>query len=80
MAIQEGCLSIPGIVIDVERPVSIRLRWKTLAGEDKVEDLTGPAARVAQHEIDHLDGVLLSDRLDDETRAAVRSALAADLD
>jgi len=76
---QEGCLSIPGIVIDVERPEAIRLRWTTLSGEEKHAELTGPAARVAQHEIDHLDGVLMYDRLDGETRDAVLSALEADL-
>jgi len=76
----EGCLSIPGIMVEVERPTAIRLRWTTLAGEETAADLTGAAARVAQHEIDHLDGIMMYDRLDDETRESVLSALEADLD
>ena len=76
----EGCLSIPGIMVDVSRPSAVRLRWTTLSGEVMAEDLTGAAARIVQHEIDHLDGILMYDRVDDATRESVLGALEAELD
>lgn len=59
----EGCLSIPGVEADVYRPVGIRLRWMDLDGERHEESFDGLRARVLQHEIDHLDGILFPDRL-----------------
>ena len=72
----EGCLSIPGIVTQVQRAKAIRLRWTDLAGEDHEEILQGFAAVCAQHEYDHLDGILTLDRISPEDRAAAERALA----
>jgi peptide deformylase len=60
---QEGCLSLPGLWADVERSTSIKLRYTTQAGEVCEEEATGFKAVVLQHEIDHLNGVLFTDRL-----------------
>ena len=58
----EGCLSIPGITVDVERPVHVRVRARDEEGEPRVVEASGMEARVIQHEMDHLDGVLILDR------------------
>jgi peptide deformylase len=67
---EEGCLSIPGIWIDVERSVHIRVRGLDEDGEAVVIDAQLDEARVLQHEIDHLDGVLTLDRTGKEQRRA----------
>jgi peptide deformylase len=69
----EGCLSLQGVVVEVERPVSVRLEARDERGEPVELELEGLPARVAQHELDHLDGVLILDRTSDEDR---REALA----
>ena len=69
----EGCLSMQGVVVGVERPVRVRIEARTASGELLELDFEGLAARVAQHELDHLDGVLILDRTTDEDR---REALA----
>jgi peptide deformylase len=61
-AFDEGCLSIPGITVDVDRPVHVRVRAKDEDGEDRIVEASGLEARVIQHELDHLDGVLILDR------------------
>ncbi len=66
----EGCLSIPGILVDVERPVAVTVSGQDAAGEEVRFEAEGLLARVFQHEIDHLDGVLILDRTDRETRKA----------
>jgi peptide deformylase len=66
--LDEGCLSIPGITVDVERPVHVRVRAQDEVGEDRVVEASGLEARVIQHEIDHLDGVLILDRTTREER------------
>src|SRR5918992_5128040 len=60
--LDEGCLSIPGITVDVERPVHVRVRALDEEGEQRVVEASGLEARVIQHEMDHLDGVLILDR------------------
>jgi peptide deformylase len=65
---EEGCLSIQGVLLPVERPVSITLTGQTPTGADYRRDLDGVGARVAQHEVDHLDGVLMVDRTTPEAR------------
>ena len=60
---EEGCLSIPGLREMVERPVSVRVRGMTPEGEITEIQTDGLLARILQHEIDHLDGVLFIDRL-----------------
>jgi peptide deformylase len=66
--LEEGCLSIPGINVDVERPVHVRVRALDEQGEPRVVEASGLEARVIQHEIDHLDGVLILDRTSREQR------------
>ena len=58
----EGCLSLPGVLVEVERPVHVRVRGQDERGEDLLIEASGLEARVIQHEIDHLDGVLILDR------------------
>ncbi len=65
----EGCLSIPGPTTQVERAEAVRMRWTDLDGGVRDETLTGFAAICAQHEYDHLDGILTLDRLSPEARA-----------
>jgi peptide deformylase len=66
--LEEGCLSLPGVHVDVERPVYVRVRAQDVAGEPLVVEASGLEARVIQHEIDHLDGVLILDRASREQR------------
>ena len=73
----EGCLSIPGISTTVARSTAIRLRWMDLAGALQEEDLTGFAAICAQHEYDHLDGIVTLDRLSPDARAQALAEYAA---
>ena len=60
----EGCLSIPGVYFPVVRAMSVTVRAQTLDGDTIERDAQGFLARIFQHEIDHLDGVLFVDRLD----------------
>ena len=72
---EEGCLSIPGVVVDVDRPVHVRVKAKDEEGEDRVVEASGLEARVIQHELDHLDGVLILDRTSREQRREAMKAL-----
>ncbi len=67
----EGCLSFPGLVGDVVRAKGIRVHYQDKEFNDHEEEFTGFYARVLQHEIDHLNGVLLIDRAEDGLRDAV---------
>ena len=70
----EGCLSLPGVLVEVERPVHVRVRAKDERGEDIVVEASGLEARVIQHEMDHLDGVLIVDRTSrDQRKQAMRT-------
>jgi peptide deformylase len=60
----EGCLSIPGIVGDVERPISVTVKGLNRRGQPLKIKASGWLARVFQHEVDHVDGVLFVDRAD----------------
>jgi peptide deformylase len=71
----EGCLSLQGVQMPVERPTSIRLEGRDLEGGELTLDLADHAARVVQHELDHLDGVLILDRTTDEARKAALALL-----
>jgi peptide deformylase len=73
--LDEGCLSIPGITVDVERPLYVRVRAVDEEGEDRTVEASGLEARVIQHEIDHLDGVLILDRTSREQRREAMRAL-----
>jgi len=71
----EGCLSLQGVVVPVERSLRIRLEASDEKGEPVELELEGLAARVAQHEVDHLDGVLIVDRTTSEGRREALSVL-----
>ncbi|WP_305096646.1 peptide deformylase [Croceibacterium aestuarii] len=60
---QEGCLSVPEIYADVDRPARCRVRWQDLEGKVHEEDMEGMMAVCIQHEMDHLEGVLFIDHL-----------------
>jgi peptide deformylase len=71
--LDEGCLSIPGVTVDVDRPVHVRVRAQDEEGDERLVEASGLEARVIQHEIDHLDGVLILDRTSrDERKRALR--------
>ncbi len=72
---EEGCLSLPGIGVDVERSMFARIRGKDASGETLVLEAAGLEARVLQHEIDHLDGVLILDRTSRDQRKGAMRAL-----
>jgi peptide deformylase len=72
---EEGCLSLPGIVVDVERPLHARVSGVDVRGEPLMVEASGLEARVLQHEIDHLDGVLILDRTEREQRRGALRAL-----
>jgi len=59
----EGCLSIPGVEAEVERPARVRVRYRDEHWTPHEEDAEGLLARVVQHELDHLEGILFVDRL-----------------
>jgi peptide deformylase len=70
---EEGCLSIPGVGVDVDRPVHVRVRARDEFGDDRLVEASGLEARVIQHEMDHLDGVLILDRTTrDQRKQAIR--------
>ncbi|HET7478102.1 MAG TPA: peptide deformylase [Rubrobacteraceae bacterium] len=71
----EGCLSIPGISVEVERPASVSVSGQSVTGEPLRIEAAGLLARVMQHEIDHLNGVLILDRTDRESRKAAMREL-----
>ena len=60
---EEGCLSIPGINEKVKRPKRITLRYTDIEGNEHTETFDGLLARVIQHEYDHIEGILFTDRL-----------------
>jgi peptide deformylase len=76
---EEGCLSLPSVLVDVERPVHVRVRALDERGEPLVVEASGLEARVIQHEIDHLDGVLILERTSREQRKeAIRTLREAE--
>ncbi len=76
---EEGCLSIPGVTVDVDRPVHVRVRAQDEEGDQRVVEASGLEARVIQHEMDHLDGVLILERTSrDERKRALRELREAE--
>ena len=72
-SMEEGCLSLPGVLVDVDRPIHVRVRALNEFGEPILIEASGLEARVIQHEIDHLDGVLILDRTSrDQRKEAMR--------
>ena len=71
----EGCLSLQGVLVPVERALRVRLEARDAEGETVALELRGLGARVVQHEVDHLDGVLIVDRTTPEGRREAMSVL-----
>ncbi len=64
--VEEGCLSIPGVYLDVTRPKTIEVSFKDEQGKPRKIQATDLLARVIQHEMDHLNGVMFVDRVDND--------------
>lgn len=75
--INEGCLSLPDIHEDISRPSFVRIKYQDENMEEHVEEYGGFAARVIQHEYDHLEGILLIDHLLPLKKRLLKSKLAA---
>jgi peptide deformylase len=71
----EGCLSLQGVRVPVDRPTRVTLEGQDPEGENVRYELEAYAARIAQHELDHLNGVLIIDRTDDEHRKEALAVL-----
>src|SRR3954454_15386512 len=72
---EEGCLSVPGLSWEIVRPKEIHLTGYDLEGNEVSFEADEYLARVFQHEMDHLDGILLLERLDEEQAAEAKRAL-----
>lgn len=72
---QEGCLSVPGTYAQVKRPKSVRMQGYDLDGNEINVELSGFLARVMQHEVDHLDGVMFFDRIGEEAKRDIDDEL-----
>ena len=73
--LEEGCLSLPGVLVEVERPIHVRVSARDERGDPLVIEASGLEARVLQHEMDHLDGVLILDRTTRDQRKQAMRAL-----
>lgn len=71
----EGCLSIPRVIVEVDRPLYARVRGQDRNGAEVLIEASGHEARVLQHEIDHLDGILILDRTEKKQRKGAMKAL-----
>jgi peptide deformylase len=78
---EEGCLSLPGVHLEVQRAQALRVKASDERGEEVIVEAEGLPARIIQHEVDHLDGILILDRVTREQRKqamrAMREAVAA---
>ena len=71
----EGCLSLRDVLVPVERPTEVTIEGVDAKGEPVKLELEPPSSRVVQHELDHLDGVLIIDRTDEQSRRAALATL-----
>ncbi|HWQ26036.1 MAG TPA: peptide deformylase [Chlorobaculum sp.] len=74
---EEGCLSVPGVMGDVVRPSAITLHYRDEKFEEHTEEFSGMMARALQHEIDHLDGTLFVERMEKRDRKKIQKDLDA---
>jgi peptide deformylase len=72
---EEGCLALPGVAVEVDRPIHVRVRAQDERGKPITVEASGLEARVIQHEMDHLDGVLILDRTSRDQRKQAMRAL-----
>lgn len=77
--LEEGCLSIPGVLAEVNRPSQVQLVWSTLKGARYVQSFSGFGAACVQHELDHLDGIVTFDHLGADIRADLIAEYKASL-
>jgi peptide deformylase len=73
---EEGCLSIPGIRGDVSRPSLLRIKWQGQDGQWQEQVFEGLDARVIQHEYDHIEGILFTDKLSSLRKQLIKGKLA----
>lgn len=59
---KEGCLSIPDTFLDIQRPETIKVKYRNMKGKPHFETYSGLTSRIIQHEIDHLDGIVMVDK------------------
>jgi peptide deformylase len=71
----EGCLSLRDVLVPVERPTNVTIEGVDAKGEPVKLELEPPSSRVVQHELDHLDGVLIIDRTDEQSRRVALATL-----
>ena len=76
-AFNEGCLSIPGVNEDVFRCPNVKIKYQDLEFNEYIEDFDGLLARVIQHEYDHIEGILFTDKLSSLKKRIIKSKLAA---
>ncbi len=72
---EEGCLSIPDIRLDVKRPETITFKYQDESGHEHTKEISGLLARAIQHEVDHLNGVFIVDRVTSTTKMTVDKTL-----
>ncbi len=78
--LEEGCLSVPRMFERLRRPARVAVQAFTLKGKPYTLEAQGLLARVIQHELDHLDGVLFIDRLDEAVRSRIVKSLKVPAD
>ena len=74
---EEGCLSIPDVRLDVKRPETITFKYQDESGHEYTKEISGLLARAIQHEVDHLNGVFIVDRVTTTTKMTVDKTLKA---
>ena len=74
---EEGCLSIPDVRLDVKRPETITFKYQDESGHEYTNEISGLLARAIQHEVDHLNGVFIVDRVTFTTKMTVDKTLKA---
>ena len=74
---EEGCLSIPDVRLDVKRPETITFKYQDESGHEYTKEISGLLARAIQHEVDHLNGVFIVDRVTSTTKMSVDKTLKA---
>jgi peptide deformylase len=72
---EEGCLSLPGITVAVRRPARLRVRYQDPSGEERISEAEGLLARVWCHELDHINGVTLLDRVSSLKRSLLKKQI-----
>ncbi len=75
-AYEEGCLSIPGIRSDVSRPERVKIKYYDLDWNEHIDEYDGIAARIIQHEYDHIEGILFTDHLPPLKRTLLKKKLS----